>query len=118
MSDMSAAPQGQDPSQQQAQPTDDGNDEVCVEISVNTKTGEIKFGLESNDDATETGDGDDDSNMQPAKSLDEAFTKARQMLEQAMGGQGGQGAPSSPADAAAFEQGYQNVSQGTGGSGY
>jgi hypothetical protein len=108
MTDMSAAPQGQDMQQQQQPDGDDGQDTICVEIEVNKKTGEVKVGLEPAD-GTEAGD--DDSYMQPVQSLDAAFAQAKQLLS-------GGGQPTSPADQAAFEQGYKNVSQGTGGSGY
>lgn len=105
MSDMSQAPDqpaqaapGADPDAAQ------DKDEVCVEISVNTKTGEVKYGLESDDPDT----GDDDANMQTAKDLDDAFAKAKAMLQQAASGQPDGGAQQG------FEQGFAST-QGGGG---
>lgn len=103
MSDMSQAPD--QPAQAAPGPDPDAaqdKDEVCVEISINTKTGEVKYGLESDDPDTQ----DDDSNMQTAKSIDDAFVKAKALLQQAVGGQA-QGAPA--AQQSAFEQGFSGV---------
>lgn len=102
MSDMSPAPdQGQQPPQSDADSDYDKN-EVSVEICVDKNTGEVKYGLESDDPDTQ----DDDSNMQTAKSIDDAFVKAKALLQQAVGGQA-QGAPA--AQQSAFEQGFSGV---------
>lgn len=107
MSDMSAAP-GAAQGQSQGQDSDDDSSTVSVEIELNTKTGEVKVGVEP-PDGTEAGD--DDSYLQPAKSIDDAIAQAKQLLHQASGQQ-------SPEDEAAFGQGYANVAQGQNGSGY
>jgi hypothetical protein len=97
MSDMTPAPQGQQPPPDAG--ADSGQDEVSVEICVNKKTGEVKYGLENDDPDTQ----DDDANMQTAKDLEDAFAKAKGLLQQAVSGQPDGGAQQG------FEQGFAST---------
>lgn len=100
MSDMSAAP----PADDQGQPQDDDANEVCVRIELNTQTGEIKVGMESDNDQGPEDEAAEDANMQPARNIDDAMRMAKDLLES--------GGESKPEDNQAFEQGYTNVRGG------